>query len=109
MQSIIDHAGMIKKTANNEKLLILEEEFNLVKILSEFESTVIQSQKELAPHIICRYLMRLCSLMNSYYANVKILKSEEPLRSARITLLKKSIEVLKKSMNLIGMEFLERM
>ena len=109
IQSIIDHSEVTKKSANNEKLLVAEEEFNLVKILSEFESMIIQSQKELAPHIVCRYLMRLCSLMNSYYANVKILKSEEPLKSARINLLKKSIEVLKKAMNLIGMEFLERM
>jgi arginyl-tRNA synthetase len=51
----------------------------------------------------------ISKIVNSYYANIKILKSEEPLKSARISLLQKTLERMKTVMELIGMSFLERM
>jgi arginyl-tRNA synthetase len=47
--------------------------------------------------------------VNWYYAKVKILVEEEDIRNARILLLHKTQETLKKWMDLIGMPFLERM
>jgi arginyl-tRNA synthetase len=59
--------------------------------------------------LMCRFLLELCKLTNVYYANVKILKSEWETKNARIFLLKKIIETLKTWLNLIWIEFVDRM
>ncbi|MFA5747651.1 MAG: arginine--tRNA ligase [Candidatus Absconditabacterales bacterium] len=96
-------------TKKIERYLIEDEEFNLVKKISEFENIIFQIKNELAPHLMCRFLLELCKLTNVYYANVKILKSEGETKNARIFLLKKIIETLKTGLNLIGIEFVDRM
>jgi len=94
---------------NVSKLLTEEIEFELIKKIAERNEIIIKSQEELAPHFLCRYLLDISKLVNSYYANIKILKSKEPLKSARISLLQKTLERMKTVMELIGMSFLERM
>lgn len=112
MQSIIDNNDTpVTALSNKEQaeLLSTPEEFNLIKKVAEREDIVTQSKDELAPHIICRYLLDICKLVNSYYANVKILKSEEPTKSARVHLVQNTLETMKTAMDLIGIQFLERM
>jgi len=86
-----------------------KDEFILIKKLAEFEDTIQKAKEELAPHLISRYIFELSTLTNAYYAHVKILKSEENIKNARILLLHKTLTKLKKGMDLIGMPFLERM
>lgn len=117
MQSILDQTtGLPPATQARSRndsglgdLLKEDIEFTLVKKLAEFDQIVIKTKNDLAPHLIARYLFELSSLVNSYYAKVKILVEDEPLKYARISLLYKTLEVLKKAMNLIGMQFVERM
>ncbi|MBU0626575.1 hypothetical protein KKH82_04010 [Patescibacteria group bacterium] len=90
-------------------MLTSEHEFNLIKKLSEFEKTVLQTKEEISPHLICRYILELSALANSYYAKVKILVDEKETKSARIYLLQKTLETLRKAMDLVGMQYLERM
>ncbi|MCF7835149.1 arginine--tRNA ligase [Candidatus Gracilibacteria bacterium] len=90
-------------------LLTEDLEFDIIKKLSEFESVVIDAQKDLAPHLICRYLLDLSKLLNSYYANIKILSAPYNIKNARLRLVDQSLEILKKAMNLIGMQFIEKM
>ena len=85
------------------------EEFEVLKKISERDQTIIEAKEEHAPHLICRYLLDLSKVANSYYANVKIRSSEEPIKTARLLLLEKIITTLKKGMQTIGMEFIERM
>jgi arginyl-tRNA synthetase len=94
---------------NLAKLLTEEIEFELIKKIAERNQIIVKSQEELAPHLLCRYLLDISKIVNSYYAHIKILKSEEPLKSARISLLQKTLERMKTVMELIGMSFLERM
>lgn len=94
---------------NIAKLLTEEIEFELIKKIAERNEIIVKSQEELAPHLLCRYLLDISKIVNSYYAHIKILKSEEPLKSARISLLQKTLERMKTVMELIGMSFLERM
>ncbi|MCI0501900.1 MAG: hypothetical protein L0Y61_09195 [Epsilonproteobacteria bacterium] len=81
----------------------------MTKKIAEFDDMIVQVKDELAPYIICRYLLDIAKLFNSYYANTHILKSEEQTKKARIMLLKSLRDTVQKSMNLIGMSFLERM
>ncbi len=96
-------------TKEISKLLTEQEEFDLLKKITQRNELIFETKEKLAPHLICRYLLDISKLVNSYYANVKILKSEDPIKSARISLLEKTLERMKIGMNLIGMNFLERM
>ena len=82
-------------------LLTLPEEFALIKKIAEFDDMVVQTKNELAPYLICRYLLDIAKLLNSYYASVHIMKSEQQTKIARIMLLKKTREVVKKCMSLV--------
>ncbi|MDD3263114.1 MAG: arginine--tRNA ligase [Candidatus Absconditabacteria bacterium] len=112
IQSLIDNNPdpiKVLSPENISKLLTEEIEFELIKKIAERNEIIVKSQEELAPHFLCRYLLDISKLVNSYYANIKILKSDELLKSARISLLQKTLERMKTVMELIGMSFLERM
>ena len=109
VQSIIDSAWVLTKEKINYSLLQEEEEFWLIKKISTLDEVVEMAKEELAPHYIAKYCFDLAQLVNSYYAHTKILVDNEPLKIARIALLEKVVETLKKSMGLIGMIFVNRM
>lgn len=111
VQSIIDNAWAIKNLdeTTTASLLTQPEEFALIKKLAEFNDMLLQAKDQLAPYLLCRYLLDTAKLLNSYYASVIILKSEKQTKIARIMLLKKVHEILQKWMNLVWMKFLERM
>jgi len=90
-------------------LLTEDIEFDIIKKISEFESVILQAHKDLAPHIICRYLLDLSKLLNSYYTNIKILSAPQDIRNARLYLVDQSVKILSKAMNLIWMQFIEKM
>ncbi len=109
IQSIIDSAGDISWEHIEYTLLQEEIEFALIKKISSYEDIIMKAKDDLAPHYIAKYCFDLAQLVNSYYAHTKILWDNYSLKCTRIYLLKQVRETLKKSMNLIGMKFLERM
>lgn len=108
IQSIIDSANVDTSTVDYT-LLNGNEEFGLIKKISTCESVIQKAKEDLAPHYIAKYCFDLAQMANSYYAHTKILWDDSEQKIARIALLKKTIETLKKSMELIWMKFLERM
>ena len=84
-------------------------EFSLIKKISTLDEVVQKAKEELAPHYMAKYCFDLAQLVNSYYAHTKILVDDETIKIARVALLEKVVETLKKSMGLIGMIFVERM
>lgn len=111
IQSIIDAAGIFEylDTKMIASLLNEPEEFALIKKLAEFSSVVIEAKDQLAPYLICRYLLDMAKLLNSYYAAVHIMKSEEQTKKARVMLLERVRDTIQKGMDLIWMKFLDRM
>ncbi len=111
VQSIIDNAWAIENLDETTvaSLLTQPEEFVLIKKIAEYNIVVHQAKTDLTPNIICRYLLDMAKSLNSYYASVHIMKSEEQTKKARIMLLKKVREVIQKWMDIVGMKFLERM
>lgn len=77
-------------------LLTQPEEFSLIKKIAEFDDMLLQAKNELAPYLVCRYLLDIAKLFNSYYASVHIMKSEQQTKIARILLLKKIREIVEK-------------
>ena len=109
VQSIIDSAWVIAKGKIDYTLLQEEDEFSLIKKISTLDDVVEKAKEELAPHYIAKYCFDLAQLVNSYYAHTKILVDDETVKIARVALLGKVVETLKKSMGLIGMIFVNRM
>jgi len=111
IQSIIDAVGGVEYLDDTTiaSLLTAPEEFNLIKKTSEFNSILIEAKQQWAPHLICRYLLDIAKLLNNYYANVHIIKSEEKTKIARIMLLTYVRDAIKNAMEIVGMKFLDRM
>lgn len=111
IQSIIDAAGTFEYIDMKmmASLLTEPEEFALIKKIAIFNAVIIEAKDKLAPYLICRYLLDIAKLLNSYYAAVHIMKSEEIVKKARVMLLEKVRDVIQKGMDLIGMKYLDRM
>jgi len=111
VQSIIDAVWPVVYLESSEAALLLTEpeEFALIKKIAEFPDMLLQAKNTLAPHLVCRYLLDMAKLLNTYYASVHIMKSEEQTKIARIMLLEKVRDTIKEAMKLVGMRFLDRM
>ena len=82
----------------------------LLKQLSDFRNTVIESGKQLAPNYLTTYLFELAQLFNSFYKNSPVLSEPDAeVRQARLVLTKLTTEVLEKGLYLLGIKTVERM
>lgn len=87
-----------------------EHELKLLKQLSDFRNTVIESGKQLAPNYLTTYLFELAQLFNSFYKNSPVLSEPDAeVRQARLVLTKLTTEVLEKGLYLLGIKTVERM
>lgn len=91
------------------KLLVEDMEFQLTKKIAEFDDMIQLAGVNYEPFLVCRYMIELSRLFNSYYAKVTILKADENTKYARLALLNKIRETLKISMELVWMKTVERM
>ncbi len=91
-------------------MLVTPEEWNVGKLLSRFNEVVFESATEYNPSKLCTYLLDLASAFNEFYHKHPVLKAESAdLVSARIILISKVAETLKNSLNLLGIDILEKM
>jgi arginyl-tRNA synthetase len=90
-------------------LLTHPKEIAILKVLSEWPETISNAGKNLRPHYIVAYLIKLADVFNQWYQNVPILKAEPKIRLARLALTAKTAEIVKTGLNLLGIEVLERM
>ncbi|MFP4403317.1 MAG: arginine--tRNA ligase [Candidatus Woesearchaeota archaeon] len=84
-------------------------EILLIKRLSNFQTVILQSSLNYKPSILCRYLLDLSQELNEYYHNTPILKSDYDLKNARLLLIEFSRKVIKDSLELLGIDVLDRM
>lgn len=81
----------------------------LMQRLSAYPEVVAIAATELAPHSIANYLKELASDLHSYYNEYKFLIDDEPLKLARLSLIKATQQVLKNGLNLLGVTAKDRM
>ena len=87
----------------------IENCYEIVKKLSEYESIIEKSALKKMPHLVTNYLYDLASLFHSYYAKNKIITDnvEETLNNIKlITAIK---YVISNALNLIGIKAPEKM
>ena len=99
-----------ENVAFDPALLCLEDEREMLKMLSSFQETVSKACKLYDPSVICAYLYDLSKKFSHWYHDNQILKADTPnLVKARVLLCQMVLQVMKNAFDLVGIPFLEKM
>ncbi|MBL7055931.1 arginine--tRNA ligase [Candidatus Woesearchaeota archaeon] len=105
--------SILKKTKLPKKadlsLLTEKEEAELVKKIAYFPEIAEKAARELRPSTIASYSYDLAKSFNEYYHKHQILKAEKETMEARLVLIKCVQQTIKNSLDLLGIDVLERM
>lgn len=106
MWSIIDKVQNIHKE-NFFSTDQQEEEMNDIKHilfhLSSYDETISKVNTEYKPHLLARYTLDLCQMINSFYQKYHIINPDnDSLTAARVAVLDQVKEVLSDVMDLLG-------
>lgn len=94
----------------NIELLENESEMRIIKQISLFDEILDRVTEKLSPHYLADYLEKLASLFHKYYAENKIVDTDNMrLSNARLNLAFAVRRVLSEGLNLIGISAPERM
>lgn len=85
----------------------LEEE--LVRKLAGFPNIVRQAAEHYRPSLIAVYLIKLCQSFNTFYHDVPVLQAEKDIKEARLVLIDAARQVIANGLDLLGIEYVERM
>ncbi len=85
------------------------EEVLLGKHLIQLSDTVHSVLEDHRPHLLTHYLYELACKFSKFYEACPVLKAAEPQRSSRLALCHLTARTLKKGLNLLGIETLEKM
>jgi len=96
--------------SNYENNDLHELELEHIKLLNEYESCIKKAAENFDPSEIANYSYQLAKHYNKLYAELSVNKeADEAKRSLRIKLSETTAQVLQKSLNLLGIETVERM
>ena len=116
LYTLVRISGINRKNNMTEKAINLESisfshdlEWKLIRKLLKFDEVIISIEKDLMPNRLCNYLFELCKTFNRFYDQVPILKGEMDTKISRLTLCALTEKTLKLSLELLGIETLERM
>ena len=109
-QSVLSKVEELPKfeDINIEKLQD-EYSINILKLIYNFEDTLIQVTNKEEPSILARYLIDLAKAFSNFYNENKIIGEEKELQDARIYLTSAVGKVLKTGGYLLGMEMPNKM
>lgn len=83
--------------------------FELVKLVSQFKSTIEKAAEEYAPSVIAKYLLALAQSFNKFYSLEKINVDDVKIRNTNFSLAKSVRIVLNEGLRLLGIKYLEEM
>lgn len=91
-------------------ILNAKQEIELIKELEKFKDIIQKSAEEYEPAILSRYLIEVATLFSRFYNECSVLNVEsENLKIARCILVYATGIVIKKGLNIIGVECPEKM
>ena len=87
-----------------------ETETKLIKLLDNFSNIILNSALEYEPAILTRYLIDVASLFSTFYNNNKVLNVEDnDVKNSRLILAYITGIVIKKGLNILGINAPEKM
>jgi len=101
----------VKKVGDADYSLLREvEEKELLKLLANNENEIERAYRENDPSVLCNYLFDLAQNFNDFYQKHSIIRAEnEKLKAARFNLAQKVGEKLRLGLDLLNVEWLEKM
>jgi arginyl-tRNA synthetase len=82
---------------------------DLERVLYRFPEIVEYSARKCEPHYIATYLIGVSALLNNYYANNKIVATDDPYSPYRVALTHAFEIVMRNGLTLLGIPVPERM
>lgn len=105
--------SVLRKEAPNGEISfdydITDEEYTLLKLLSEFSDNVRAAMAKNEPFYITRYVTAVSKAFNKFYNTAPILKSEDNVKNARLKITEATCTVIKNALALLGIKTVERM
>jgi len=84
-------------------------ELDLAKHILRFPETLQAVADDDKPNWLTSYLYDLANKFSAFYENCPVLQSPEPLRSSRLVLCRLTADVMKRGLNLLGIDVIEQM
>ncbi len=81
-----------------------ESEREIISLLENFNSVVIEASKKYEPCFVARFLIDLSSSFNKFYFEERIISEDENLSKARMVLTKAVRDTIAKGLYLIGIK-----
>ena len=108
-KSILRKAEGINGDADFSKLTS-KEEFELTKVLEGFNKAILLAIDRLEPSVVTRYTIEVAKAFNKFYNAHSVLNLEDTgLKVARLKLIEATAQVIKNSLNLIGINVVDEM
>ena len=108
IRSIFRKAGEEFVTPN-ELILADPAELALAKRLAQFAETVPQVLNDFRPNLLANYLFELANAFHSFYEACPVLKADEAVRATRLALCELTARVLRRGLDLLGIQVPEKM
>jgi arginyl-tRNA synthetase len=102
--------GDLRGKLDKASIQLTEGEEQIIQMINGFPQIVAQAGENYSPALIANYCFDLVKEFNHYYQSTPILKRVEPeVANFRLVLSHFTGEIIKKSMNLLGIDVPERM
>lgn len=105
--------SVLRKEAPNGEISfdydITDEEYTLLKLLSEFSDNVRAAMAKNEPFYITRYVTAVSKAFNKFYNTAPILKAKDNVKNARLKITEAACTVIKNALALLGIKTVERM
>lgn len=110
INSVLTKASYHSNAAGNYTLPLSPVERDLLVTLDKYPNVVEAAAQTYSPALIANYVFDLAKLYNKFYHEEPILKAEiEQVKNFRLELSAATAQVIKKGMNLLGIQVPERM
>jgi arginyl-tRNA synthetase len=110
VQSIFRKAEARAQKDTRAKILLEHEaEFELAKHILRFPEILHAVAEDDKPNWLTGYLYDLAGRFSVFYDNCPVLQSAEPLRSSRLQLCRLTADVIKRGLDLLGIDVIEQM
>ena len=109
-KSVLEKAGYTPKFEDVKTENLLDEySLEILKLIYNFEDTLVQVTEKNEPSILSRYLIDLAKAYSSFYNENKIIVENKDVQNARVYLTYAVGKVLKQGAELLGMQMPEKM
>ncbi len=85
------------------------EETTLLRLLPQFDEIIEQAALTYAPHHVAHFAFEVAQAFNHFYQQCPIAKADEDVQIVRLAIVKKTADIISKSLRLLGIKTIKTM